>query len=139
MIIQSLVMALALSGAQQDSPHQAEPEAAPIVFVELWSAKPAWTALSDEEQAAYIDRIGGSIAGLQEQGVELAHIAVTDPETDLHAGYDYLAVWTMPDTATRVAMEAAIRADGFYDYFDQINASGQSAPPPVVFGAMIEE
>jgi hypothetical protein len=139
MIIQSLAMGLMLSGAQQETTQEAEPQAAPIVFVELWSAKPAWVAMSDEEQAAYIDRIGESIAGLQDQGVELVHTAIADPETDLDAGYDYIAVLRMPDEETARAFEAQVRADGFYDYFEQINASGEIVPPPLVFSAMIEE
>jgi len=142
MIISTLALTLALGMAQAEPANdeaQAGAEAGPIVFVELWSARPEWHALSTEERAAYIDSILPTIAGLQEMGVELRFNALSDPDTSNDAGYTYIGVLTMPDRDTARAFEAAVSDSGFYDYFDQINARGEAVAPEAIFGAMIAE
>lgn len=107
------------------------------LFLELWRPKPAWLEMSEDERGAYIDSIGPSIEGLLQAGVELVGIGTVDPGTDQRADYDYWAVWRLPSEELVGRFEQAVRQDGFYDYFEQINARGETRDPQSVFGDMI--
>ena len=96
--------------------------------------RPAGAALG-----THIDSIMPAIAELQDMGVVLRFNALVDPETDRHAGYNYIGVLAMPDQETARTFEEAVEAAGFYDYFDQVNARDVVVPPEAVFRAMIEE
>lgn len=106
------------------------------LFLEMWKPKRSWLELSEEERAGYIESIGPSIEGLLEAGVELVGIGTNDEDTDQRANYGFWAVWRMPDELVD-RFEAAVREDGFYDYFEQVNARGEERSPEEVFGRLI--
>lgn len=107
------------------------------LFLELWKPKDTWRELSLDDREAYVQSIGPSIERLLAQGVELVGIGTVDDDTDQRADYDYWAVWSIPDDEMVDRFEKAVRDDGFYDYFDQINARGAPEGPQSVFGAMM--
>lgn len=109
------------------------------LFLELWKPKQAWLDLDEQERGSFIESIGPSIEGLLGQGVELVGIGTVDADTDQRAQYDYWAVWRLPDEELVDRFESAVREDGFYDYFEQINARGEPRPPEAVFAEMIAQ
>lgn len=106
------------------------------LFLEMWKPKRAWLELSEAKRAEYIEGIGPSIEGLREAGVELVGIGTNDADTDRRAEYGFWAVWRMPEELVE-RFEETVREDGFYDYFEQVNARGEEQPPEEVFGELI--
>ena len=97
------------------------------LYIELFKAKDAWLQLSVEQRAEYMQRVGSSMQGIVDAGATLVAVGATDPGTSRHAGYDFYAVWQMPDRATVRRFEEGIERDRWYDYFEQVNASGEVA------------
>lgn len=106
------------------------------LFLEMWKPKQQWLEMSREERAEYIEGIGPSIEGLLEAGVELVGIGLNDEDTDQRADYGFWAVWRMPEELVP-EFEKTVREDGFYDYFEQINARGEARPPEEVFERLV--
>ena len=106
------------------------------IYVELWKAKRAWLALGPDERKSYLDGIGPAMAALAEAGVEVVSFALNDDDTEHRADYRYVAVWTMPDKERALQLEQAVVDSGFYDYFEQVNARGDSMSPDAFFGDM---
>lgn len=94
------------------------------MYLELWSARDEWLKLSEQERKDYFERVSGVIADLSESGSETLAFALSDTDTDRRAGYEYLALWKMPDRATAVEFERRLNELGWYDLFDQENMRG---------------
>lgn len=107
------------------------------VFIELWNVKPAWTALPQSERAAYVAQLGPAIEQLMGMGIEVVAFAENTDPSPQKAGYDYLAVWTMPDASAVDTFHAAVTQAGWHDYFEQVNASGEAGPPDAVLGKLV--
>ncbi len=107
------------------------------LMLELWKPKQSWLDLSEEERSAYVESIQPSIGGLMEAGVDLVGIGKIDEDTDRVADYRYWAVWRIPSRALAERFENQVREDGFYDYFEQVNARGEIRDPKDVFSEMI--
>lgn len=107
------------------------------LFLELWKPKRKWLDLTEEERQEYVESIQPSIGDLLEEGVELVGIGAIDADTDQRAEYDFWAVWRIPSDERVERFERQVREDGFYEYFEQINARGLARTPEEVFGALI--
>ncbi|MFH2046039.1 MAG: DUF6616 family protein [Pseudomonadota bacterium] len=106
------------------------------IYVELWKPKPAWIGLSDNERKSFIDSLFPVIGMLTESGVKLLSFAINDEDTEYKADFKYIAVWQMPDKEKAVFFEQEVIKTGFHDYFEQVNARGESVPPDVLLGDM---
>ena len=60
-----------------------------------------------------------------ERGGELVGVGSADPGTSHDAGYDFYAVWKLPTREIVQMFEKGIEDDGWYAYFEQVNASGE--------------
>jgi hypothetical protein len=67
-------------------------------------------------------------------GAEFVGVGAADPETRHDAGYDFYAVWKLPNPDVVQMLEKGIEDDDWYAYFDQVNASGEL----VEFDALIQ-
>lgn len=108
------------------------------VFIELWNAKREWFELSREERAAYMQNVREGLAAMREGGIEVLGWGTVDPETDRKAGYDFYAVYRMQNRVQVDAFEEAVEGDGWYDYFEQINVSGELEDAHTVIDRLIE-
>jgi hypothetical protein len=63
--------------------------------------------------------------GVLDAGAELVGSGAADPATSHRAGFDFFAVWKLPDTDVVREFEKGIERDNWYDYFEQVNASGE--------------
>jgi hypothetical protein len=106
------------------------------IYIELFRAKSSWLALTPNQRAEYVRRIAPSLQEmLAEPGVELVGVGRADPATSHAAGYDFYAVWKLPSADHVRRFERGIDDDGWYEYFEQANASGEA----VAFEALIGE
>ena len=70
------------------------------------------------------------LAGLQQQldsGVESIGMIVNDGDTPHSSGYDFVAVWRMPNKERAVQFESFVDASGLHEYYEQVNARGPAA------------
>jgi hypothetical protein len=95
------------------------------LYIELFKAKDAWLELNPEQRGAYVQQVGSSMQGVLDAGAELVGSGAADPATSHRAGFDFFAVWTLPDTDVVREFEKGIERDNWYDYFEQVNASGE--------------
>jgi hypothetical protein len=96
------------------------------LYVELWKARPAWLALSQDERKDWLDK---TLAGLQEQlssGVEPVGLASNDEDTPYSSGYSLFAVWKMSNKEMAQQFENFVEAAGWHKYFEQVNARGET-------------
>jgi hypothetical protein len=94
-------------------------------YIELFKAKDASLELSPEQRGAYVQQVGSSMQGVLDAGAELVGSGAADPGTSHRAGFDFFAVWRLPDADVVQAFEQGIERDNWYDYFEQVNASGE--------------
>lgn len=99
------------------------------LFIECWKARPEWLALNRETRSAYMAELGKGIEQLAKAGVEIISWSFNDPKTSNRAAFDYFAVWRFPDTGSMRGFEQIIQQSGWYNYFDQVNLSGEMADP----------
>ena len=107
------------------------------IFVELWNARPEWLALSERERGNYMEQMGAGMGKLAKAGIEVVCWAVNDRDTSHRCGYQYLAVWKMPDGKAVKLFEETVEQAGWYDYFEQVNARGRFSTPEEIIGHMM--
>ncbi|MCR8713161.1 DUF6616 family protein [Stenotrophomonas indicatrix] len=94
------------------------------LLIELYTATPAWKALSAGQRNAFFTRIG---AGMQQfDPARIASLAMGRVADEApHASSEkYYAVWRCASRADADALMAAISATGWHDYFATTNAVG---------------
>jgi hypothetical protein len=94
-------------------------------LTELYTAKPAWLALSSQERQQFFNAIGSAMPALSVLGVEPLTFGKVD-QSKLHsAAHTFFAVWRCPDDAALEALVGGVAQSGWHDYFDTINAGGE--------------
>lgn len=101
-----------------------------FLYVEVWTPKQAWLNLSKENRQEFLNKVGGEIQKLSNEGIDVLGFAMHDPETPYRAGHQYIAVWQMPSQKHGEMLEERISKAGWYEYFEQVNASGKLVPLP---------
>ena len=92
-------------------------------LVELYTPNAAWKALPMEQRQQFLANIGTAMGGLANMGVEVLTLAETEPGIDQGSEHRFLGIWRFPDQQARDALLAGIKANGWYDYFDHVNAA----------------
>jgi len=95
-------------------------------LVELYSPNANWQALPAAQRNHFLQGIQSAMAPLASMGVEVLALAGTQAGIDQASAHKFLGIWRFPDPALRDALLAGIRASGWYDYFDHINAASGS-------------
>ncbi|MCW3081219.1 DUF6616 family protein [Segetibacter sp.] len=108
------------------------------MYLELWRAKAAWKDLSKEERGNYMNLLGPAIQQLLDNDVKIISWGVNDSSTFNRADYDFFAVWTFPNDEAAQSFEKMVDGAGWYNYFEQVNAKGDSSTPQEVIGKMID-
>jgi len=107
------------------------------LYVELWKFRPAWLALSQDERKSWMDEL---LAGLQQQlesSVEVVAFVANDGDTPHSSGYDFLAVWKMPNKEAARKFEDFVEASGLHEYYEQVNTRGQVLGMEEVVAALL--
>ncbi len=110
-----------------------------IHFIEIWTATEAWTALSDQEQTAYLEALAAPIESLMASGAEIISWGVNNEQTDQRADYDFFAIWSFPSQESVKGFEQAVAGSGWYTYFRQANMSGVASSPATVMEYLIKQ
>ncbi|RFA26613.1 hypothetical protein CAI21_16790 [Alkalilimnicola ehrlichii] len=92
-------------------------------LIELYSPNAAWTALPNDQRQQFLDGIQTAMGSLSSLGVEVLTLSKTDTDIDNAAAHRFLGVWRFPNIQARDALLAGIKASGWYDYFDHVNAA----------------
>lgn len=108
------------------------------VFIELWRARDSWIELSPEQRGEWMQNIGPSIQAMLEAGVAYVGGGRTEGGGHRDSSYDFFAVWTVPDEDVRKAFESTVEASGWYDYFEQVNVTGESVELEPLIGLLVE-
>lgn len=94
-------------------------------LIELYTPKPAWSALGPKARAAFFVKIAGGFEPLSQLGIEAIALGDCDPAL-LHAsGHAFFGLWRAPDEAALTALVDGIAASGWHDYFETVNAGGR--------------
>lgn len=109
------------------------------ILTEIWKAKPSWKALpADERLRFFEDKVGPLLMGLIGEGAEILACAINDNTGSERIDYRYMAVWRVRDKAFSDRLEAAAKAAGFLEYFQQVNFSGSVVTPDALNGDMLQ-
>ena len=107
-------------------------------FIETWKARDAWMNLSKEERGNYLSQMGPGIQTMVEKGAEMVNWGVNENSTTHRANYDFFAVWRLPSQEMVEKFEEMVDKAGWYDYFEQVNISGEATTPEEVVGKLLE-
>jgi hypothetical protein len=107
------------------------------LFAECWKARPEWLALTPEARGAYMTQLGAGIGELMKAGAEIISWSMNDPDTSHRSPFDYFAVWQFPDKEFVKGFERTVEQSGWYNYFDQVNLSGEVSYPSASITHMI--
>lgn len=105
-------------------------------LVELYTPNSAWLALSAEQRQHFLAGIGLALNQLSSLGVEVLSLAETDSSIDQGTVHTFLGIWRFPDQAARDALLAGIKASGWYDYFDHVNAASAQGAADIHLAAL---
>jgi hypothetical protein len=92
-------------------------------LVELYSPNARWQALSAAQRTQFLGGIQSAMGALSALGVEVLALDDADPRIDRATGHRFVGIWRFPDQQARDALLAGIKASGWYDYFDHVNAA----------------
>lgn len=96
-------------------------------LIELYTPNTAWKALSLDERTQYLSNVGSAMSQLTELGVKALTLSHIDSKVDQCSEHQFLGVWHFPNEEARDALLTGIKASGWYDYFDHVNAAGKES------------
>lgn len=86
----------------------------------------------------YISQLGSHIQNLIENGVEIINWGINDPSAVQRGEFDFFAIWKFPDQDSPKRFEALVEGVGWYNYFEQVNASGEANTSDEILGKSID-
>ncbi len=108
------------------------------IFIEFWKAKKAWHQLSKEERSSYVSKMGPVIEDLVSQGAIIDAWGENNDLSPHKANYDFFAITKLPSQEILESFQTIIEGSGWYNYFEQINMSGENMGTEKVIGKMID-
>lgn len=96
------------------------------IFIELYNYKSAWSRCLEEERTLFAKKVGDAVESLKAAGVEVVAYGMNSVATDRRAPYDFFCVYRVPSAEFQREFERRIAASGWYEYFDQVNISGDA-------------
>ena len=96
------------------------------VFIELYNYRPAWAERPENQRTDFAKTIVEAVKGLTSVGVEIIAYGMNSPATDRRAPYDFFCVYRVPNAEFQREFERQVAASGWYDYFEQVNVSGDA-------------
>lgn len=107
------------------------------IFIEFWKAKEAWHNLDQTARSSYLGQIAPVIEDLVSKGVIIDAWGLNEDKTPFKANYDFYAISKIPTQEILESFQAIVEGAGWYNYFDQINVSGDNIGAEAVIGKMI--
>jgi haloalkane dehalogenase len=94
------------------------------LFIELYNYKQSWGECSADVRKAFAAGVTEAVGQLRSAGVEVIAYGSNSMQTDRRAPYDFFCVYRVPSSESQREFERQVAASGWYDYFDQVNVSG---------------
>lgn len=95
-----------------------------VVF-ELWNAKPAFLEAPASVREEIIAGVRSGVEQMAAVGIRALGWGRVAPSGDHPSGYDWFAVWEIPSPELVDAFFAGVAASGWYDWFEQVNVTGE--------------
>lgn len=92
---------------------------------EIYSPKPSWLALSQEERFTFFKKIEAGMSALTGLGVEILTMSAVDKKKNFSPAQQFFALWTFPTEDSLKALLEGIEATGWHNYFETINIAGK--------------
>ncbi len=108
-----------------------------FLYVELWRFRPEWIKLPNYEKEHWMKELLNGIGQQLRSGVELVGFARNQEGTPHTSGYDFLAVWKMPNEEAAKGFEDLVESSGLHTYFDQVNTRGRTMSMDEVITALL--
>lgn len=109
------------------------------ILTEIWKARPTWLEMNEEERTTFIEeKINPMLGEMLGKGAEIMGCATNDNTGNERIDYQFMAVWKLPNKEFSDQLEQASKNAGFLQYFEQVNFSGELAPPPMITETMIK-
>lgn len=108
------------------------------IFIEFWKAKEAWHQLSKEERSSYVAKMGPVMEDLVSKGAIIDAWGENNDSSSHKANYDFFAITKLPSQEMLESFQSTIEGAGWYNYFEQINMSGEDMGAEKVIGRMID-
>lgn len=96
-------------------------------LIELYTPNEKWNALPIEQRQQFLGGLQAAMGGLSNLGIEVLALAPTEHDIDQASEHRFMGVWRFPDQQACAALLAGIKASGWYEYFDHVNAAGAEA------------
>ncbi len=93
-------------------------------LIELYSPNAKWKALPVEQRQQFLNGLQDAMGGLASLGIEVLSLTATEHDIDQASDHRFMGVWRFPDQQACKALLVGIKASGWYEYFDHVNASG---------------
>lgn len=94
------------------------------LVVELWTPKPAFLAASPEVRKRIAAGVRAGVAEMAAGGIRSLGWGRIGATAEHPSGHDWFAVWETPSAEAARAFFDGVAASGWYEWFDQVNASG---------------
>lgn len=94
-------------------------------LIELYTPNSAWKALSLDERTQYLNNVGAAMGKLSDLGVKALTLTQIDSNVDQSSEHQFLGIWHFPNEEIRDVLLAGIKASGWYNYFNHVNAAGK--------------
>ncbi|KKO72581.1 hypothetical protein NJI34_07335 [Pseudomonas sp. S 311-6] len=98
----------------------------PHYLVELYTPNATWQALPESQRTTFLAGIRTAMSGLAQMGIEVLALGDTDYSVDQASAHRFLGIWRFPTPQARDILLAGIKASGWYDYFDHVNAASNT-------------
>lgn len=96
-------------------------------LIELYTPNTKWKALSLEERKQFLNSVGTAMSGLSDLGVQALTLTEIESKVDQSSEHQFLAVWHFPNKEACDVLLNGIKASGWYNYFDHVNAVGKES------------
>lgn len=93
-------------------------------LIELYTPNTEWKALPLKERKKFLNSVGTAMSGLSDFGVQALTLTEIESKMDHGSEHQFLAVWQFPNKEACNLLLNGIKASGWYNYFDHVNAVG---------------
>ncbi|TDC13427.1 hypothetical protein E1265_28035 [Streptomyces sp. 8K308] len=95
------------------------------IVVEIWTPKPAFLDTPPDIREQIVGSVQEGVSQMAAVGITTLGWGRIAPTEDHPSGHDWFAVWQIPTAELVDTFFAGITESGWYEWFDQINVSGQ--------------
>ena len=95
------------------------------VLIEVWQPNEKWAALPAAEKRRWFTELEKPVQASAAAGIEVVGWGALDRAVSKPAAHGFCGVFFVRDRAQAHELDAAIRASGWYEYFDWFNVCAE--------------